>query len=140
MALSAQDFISKVKGDSAFHSAVEQHIRSDLFRHLEKQGFHFTVQELHDALAKEPGVRALSDADAAKLASHGGGPVATSDLLSQLLYATDKYLKSPVQTQSKVIATGDPGSLRCAPFVAGDPGPAAMAKTRGKKAPWRASW
>ncbi|MCC6555744.1 MAG: hypothetical protein IT372_22510 [Polyangiaceae bacterium] len=138
MSRTARDFIDSVKSDKAFHKKVEQHIRSDLFRHLEKEGFRFTVDELHDLLAREPGVQKMSDAEAAKYAKYGGGDVPTQDLLGLLLYAADKYRASGLD--AKVIAKGDPGSLRCAPFVAGDPGPAAMAKTRGKKAPWRASW
>lgn len=136
MTRTAQDFIDSVKKDNAFHTEVEKHIHTDLFRHLEKQGFRFTVEELRDVLAKEPGLTAVDDAKAKTISGKAKG-VATPDLLGLLLYATKKYITT---TDTKVIAKGDPNSLRCAPFVAGDPGPAAMAKTRGKKAPWRASW
>lgn len=135
MARTAQDFIDSVKSDQKFHKMVEHHFQRDLFRTLEKDGFHFTVDELRDLLHKDAGVKKLSDADVATLTQQPPADVPTGDLLGLLLYATEKHLAQPT-----VLAKGDPGSLRCSPFVAGDPGPAAMAKTRGKKAPWRASW
>jgi hypothetical protein len=118
----APGFLARVTQDTGLAKAIDDALNDPVnglqkaAEVLHKEGYHFGMHEL-GALMPHPALT--------KFLAHPKWAVAA---------AVQSAIKAPRPT-----AIGSGGG-RVATLIAGDPGSAGVAKQRGKKVPWRASW